>query len=205
MTGSPPRHQAVHTRSNDHAARTNQRDHRPSRRRFLALAGSAAGLLLINRSALAARPIMPERRLFLVHPHSGEAFDDVYWAEGRYLPESLWRINTLLRDPNNEKIIGIDPELLDLLARLRARLGTEHPIELLSGYRSPESNAAARKVNRSVARNSLHMQGQAADVRVKGYSLSQLRQAAWSLQGGGVGVYPRRQYLHVDVGPVRKW
>lgn len=201
MTVSPPQHHAAHKTA---CTASSASEPRPARRRFLGLLGSTIGLLLVNRPAL-ARPVAPERRLFVVQPHAGEQFNDVYWIEGRYLPESLWRINKLLRDQNNEKIIGIDPELLDLMARLRARLGTAEPLELLSGYRSPESNAAARKRNRSVARNSLHMEGKAVDLRVKGYSLGQLRQAAWTLQGGGVGTYPRRAYLHIDVGPVRKW
>lgn len=201
MTVATPPHHA----DRDTAERQKISASGPTRRRFLALAGSAAGLLLISRPALAARPIAPERRLFVVQPVTGEAFNDVYWAEGKYLPESLWRINLLLRDHNNEKIIGIDPELLDVMTRLRARIGTAQPLEVVSGYRSPETNAAARKVNRSVARNSLHMQGKAVDIRVKGFTVGQLRQAAWSLQAGGVGTYPRRNHLHIDVGPVRKW
>ena len=201
MTATPPQHRTAPTDSADLGTSGF------SRRRFLSTAASAVGLLLINRTASAARPVGPDRRIFLVHPYTGEEFRDVYWVEGRYRPEALWAVNRLLRDHNADKIIGVDPQLIDVMARLNARLGRspDQPVEVISGYRTAETNAKARKVNRSVARNSFHMQGKAVDIRVKDVGLAQLRKAALSLEAGGVGTYPRRNYLHVDVGPVRTW
>jgi len=201
MTVTPPRHRAAKTVDCDVISPA------ASRRSFLASAASAIGLLLINRTASAARPVGTDRRIFLVHPYTGEEFRDIYWTEGRYRPEALWRINSLLRDHSADKIIGVDPQLIDVMARLNARLGRspDDPVEVISGYRSAETNAKARKINRSVARNSFHMQGMAVDIRVKNVGLSQLRKAALTLEAGGVGTYPRRNYLHIDVGPVRTW
>ncbi len=200
MTATPPQHRDATTDTTDATATVN------TRRRFLAATG-AIGLLLINRTASAARPVGPDRRVFLLHPYTSEEFRDVYWTEGRYRPEALWRINSLLRDHSADRIIGVDPQLIDVMVRLNARLGRspDDPVEVISGYRSAETNAKARKINRSVARNSFHMQGKAVDIRVKNVGLSQLRKAALTLEAGGVGTYPRRNYLHIDVGPVRTW
>jgi uncharacterized protein YcbK (DUF882 family) len=172
-------------------------------RRALLTTGLASAFFISKPSL--ARVAMPERRIFLANPHTGEMFHDVYFADGRYIPGALRDIDMLMRDHNNDEVADIDPELIDLLARLRGKIGFAQPIQVTSGYRSPRTNAAARRSNRHVARNSYHMQGKAVDIRVPGFNLSRLRRAAIELQAGGVGTYPNASFLHLDVGPVRVW
>lgn len=147
----------------------------------------------------------PERRLWLVNTWTGEQFQRPYWIQGRYLVESLKDVTWLLRDHLNAKTCPVDPMLLDTLHALCGRVGTGEPLQVISGYRSPETNAAARRKSRRVAVNSQHLRGKAIDIRVKGAGLASLRQAALSLKAGGVGYYPRSNYLHLDTGPVRSW
>lgn len=173
-----------------------------SRRRLL-ITGAAAAAAAIHPAV--ARVVIPERKIFLANPHTGETFHDIYWAEGSYLPDALYRLDLLMRDHNNDKVKHIHPDLIDLLARLRQRLGIAKPIQVVSGYRSPETNAAARRHNRHVARNSFHMQGMAVDIRLPGFNLSKLKRAALAMQAGGVGTYPNADFIHLDVGPVRHW
>ena len=174
------------------------------RRRFLAL---AAGALVSTLAAPAiAAPHPPARRaIALGHLHTGEKVDLVYWADGHYQPAALKRIAWLLRDYRTDKIHPIDPRLVDLLAALRQRLRVSTPLLVVCGYRSPESNALLASMSEGVATNSFHMAGAAIDLRVEGRALSAVRLAALSLRGGGVGYYPRSNFVHVDVGPVRHW
>jgi uncharacterized protein YcbK (DUF882 family) len=170
-------------------------------RRALLMTGAAAFVVSKPVRALA----VPERKIFLANPYTGETFHDVYWAEGDYISESLRDIDKLMRDHRTDEVRHIDPELIDLLARLRQKVGFVKPIQVNSGYRSPRSNAVARRRNRHVARNSLHMQGKAVDISVPGFNLGKLRRAAIELEAGGVGSYPQATFLHLDVGPVRVW
>lgn len=196
MTGTPPQR-----RPHD----VTVADRMLSRRSFFGLAAGGCSLLLINRSASAARPLFPERQIFVSRAHSGESFGGVYWVEGRYDVDALTRIKRLFRDANDNSFRQIDTALIDLMARFQRMLDTRQPLEIVSGYRSPHSNAKARRSDRRVAVNSYHMQGKAVDIRVQGRSLGQLRRAALSLQAGGVGTYRNRDFLHIDVGPVRSW
>lgn len=166
----------------------------------LAVFGAAPAMAAARASVPAAGP----RRLFLVRPQAGESFKGVYHADGRYIPEAVAQVGRLLRDQNDDTY-RIDPRLIDVMARMQRTLGTTEPLQVVSGYRSPRSNALARSTDRRVARNSFHMEGKAVDIRVAGFRLSQLRRAGLSLQAGGVGTYPRRDFLHLDVGPVRSW
>ncbi len=179
------------------------------RRGLLALAASAAGLIKFGAGSAVAAPARAPaasgvRRLFIARPHAGETFKGIYLADGRYLPEAVAQIGRILRDPHDDTH-RVDPRLIDLMARMQRTLGTSAPLEIVSGYRSPRSNAAARRADGRVARNSFHVQGKAVDIRVPGFTLGQLRRAGLSLQAGGVGTYPRRDFLHLDVGPVRRW
>lgn len=177
-----------------------------NRRGFLGVAAGACSLLLINRAAAAAPvSLLPPRRLFITQPLAGESFKGEYFAQGRYIPDALARIQRLLRDVNDNTLHQIDPELINLMARMQRTLATTESLQIVSGYRSPLSNARARRTDRRVAKNSFHMQGKAVDIRVAGYSLGQMRRAALSLEAGGVGTYARRDFLHIDVGPVRNW
>ena len=175
-----------------------------ARRSVLAL-GASAAIMTLMKPASAARFIAPERRVFLVNPHTGEKFNGTYWENGAYVPDAMRDLCVLLRDHGRNKLHEIDPGLIDLLSEVRRRLATSQPIQVISGFRSPESNAEARRHDRRVAPNSLHMQGKAADFRIPGYGVHTLKRAAVSLQGGGVGIYPRADFVHIDTGPVRTW
>jgi uncharacterized protein YcbK (DUF882 family) len=145
------------------------------------------------------------RSLSFYNLHTTEKLSAVYWADGDYIPESLSDINRILRDYRTGEICEIEPRLLDSLCALHMRLETAEPFELISGYRSPTTNAMLRNQGHGVAENSLHIKGMAADVRIPGRSLALLRRTAISLKAGGVGYYPASQFVHIDVGRVRTW
>ena len=151
-----------------------------------------------------AEPPAP-RRVSFRHLHTGERLSLVYWEDGDYRPEALREVDRLLRDHRSDEIHAIDPKLLDLLYDLRAEVGSTEAYEVISGYRSPTTNAALRDQGRAVAKRSLHMQGKAIDVRLPGCDTGRLREVAWALQRGGVGYYPKLDFVHVDVGRVRFW
>lgn len=127
----------------------------------------------------------------------------MYWAEGHYEPGALQRLNHLLRDHYSNQVHRMDPKLIDLLCKLQSRYGGRHPLEVFSGYRSPETNAMLAMNSEGVAAHSLHMQGMAADIRLKDVGLRNLRHTARGLRLGGVGSY--HTFVHVDVGRVRYW
>jgi len=128
-----------------------------------------------------------------------------YWADGVWQPDGLRKINHVLRDFRTGDVMDIDPGLLDLMYRLRALVGTDEPFEIISGYRSPRTNAQLARQSSGVAKKSLHMEGKAVDLRLPGMKLSSLRRAALSLRGGGVGYYPKSGFIHVDTGRIRFW
>jgi uncharacterized protein YcbK (DUF882 family) len=141
----------------------------------------------------------------LYETHTKESVATVYWVDGTYLPEALTDINRVLRDFRTDEVKPIDTGLLDLVCAIRVRLKAQDPFHVISGYRSPKTNAMLRKNNRGVARKSLHQYGKAVDIRLPGCSLSLLRRVATELRAGGVGYYPRSNFIHVDVGQVRYW
>lgn len=176
----------------------------PSRRSFLALALTVPAALA-PPLALPALAALPARELALHHQHTGETWHAVYFAEGRYSATALREASRVLRDWRTGQVTPIDPRLLDLLHALQQQLGSRAPIEVLCGYRSPQTNAMLRRKSRGVARNSLHMQGMAADLRFAPQLLPVAHRLARELAGGGVGYYPRSGFIHVDSGPVRHW
>ena len=177
-----------------------------SRRRFLSLtAGAAAGLIAAPSHAASGLSRHGERILKFHHLHTGEALTRTYWADGVYLDEPLADIDRVLRDHRSGEVHPIDPQLLDLLHRLQQQTGSRKAFEIISGYRSPKTNAALRKNSSGVAKRSLHMQGRAIDIRIPGVDLARLRKAALALKGGGVGYYPKSNFLHLDTGRVRHW
>lgn len=145
------------------------------------------------------------RKLHLYSTNTGETFNEVYWADGDYIPEALEEINYLLRDYRVNAIKEIDPNLLDLLFSINQKLESDSPYHIISGYRSPKTNAALRKRNRRVARNSLHIAGMAVDLRLPDRNIKHLCSAALELRCGGVGYYQKRGFVHLDVGDVRTW
>ena len=174
----------------------------PGRRRFLK--GAAAALLALPLGSAAART--PVRRsLSFVHTHTGERLAAVYFQDGQYQAGELERINRLLRDFRTGDVHPIDTGVLDILADLRVLADHGEPYEVISGYRSPQTNAALRRHATGVAEHSLHLQGRAIDVRLPGFPTDKLRALALGMGRGGVGFYPQTDFVHLDNGCVRCW
>jgi uncharacterized protein YcbK (DUF882 family) len=178
-----------------------------NRREFLQ--SGAVSLLVLSRVQDAysstAFSRATARCLSFYNVHTAEKLSAVYWVNGGYISESLADINHLLRDYRTGEVFNIEPRLLDTLCEIRMQLESNEPFELISGYRSPLTNAMLRSQGHGVAENSLHIKGMAADVRVPGRNLDLLRRTAISIRAGGVGYYPASQFVHVDVGRVRTW
>ena len=175
------------------------------RRSLLEKAGATAVVSAFSGPALASLALPAERTLSFVHLHTGERLDATYWADGAYIPDELAAIDRLLRDFRSGDVRPIDPRLLDVLYDLRRDMRTNRPFEVISGYRSPATNAALRRKSRAVAKKSYHMRGMAIDLRLPGRGLRQLRHAALGQRAGGVGYYPNSGFIHLDVGPMRRW
>jgi uncharacterized protein YcbK (DUF882 family) len=173
-------------------------------RRDLLKLGLGVFAALGSAPALARTSYAP-RSLALDNVHTGERLRATYWERGEYLPDALDEINRILRDYRTDEAIDMDIRLLDLLHVLRATVGSRRPFEILSGYRSPATNAALLEEGYGVAEHSFHIVGKAIDIRLSDRSTSALRRAATRLQRGGVGYYPSSGFVHVDVGPVRHW
>ena len=173
------------------------------RRRFLAGAGAA----LLGSVSPALASLGDVRTVAFANIHTGEKLKADYWVDGRYLPEALAGVNHVLRDFRSGEVHPIAPQLLDLLALLHGRLETDEPFSVISGYRSPATNAMLREEHEhsGVASKSLHMRGMAVDIRVTGRTLVALRDTALAQRAGGVGFYPASDFVHVDVGRVRTW
>jgi uncharacterized protein YcbK (DUF882 family) len=156
--------------------------------------------------AFAETPAAIEPRSVSFHNlHTGESLDAVYWDQGRYVPDALQAVNKVLRDYRTGDEHFMDPRLLDLLNAVHGKVEARTPFQVISGYRSPKTNAMLHAHSDGVAKGSLHMQGLAIDVRVEGVQLDQLHKAALDLGRGGVGLYPTSNFVHMDVGRVRHW
>jgi uncharacterized protein YcbK (DUF882 family) len=145
------------------------------------------------------------RRVSMYSGRTGERIDTIYWIDGDYIPEALDEINRFMRDWRTGQVTKIDTRAVDIFAAAHSLLEVDEPYMMLSGYRSPETNALLRSRSSGVARNSLHMQGQAADLRMRGRSVQQMARAAAACSAGGVGKYSRSNFVHMDCGPVRLW
>ncbi|MBI5076672.1 MAG: YcbK family protein [Nitrospirae bacterium] len=171
-----------------------------SRRTFIQGLAVAAVLLPYTK-AFGSTP--SERTLSLYNVHTDESLDVTYFSDGSYDYEALARINHLMRCHHADEVKPIDTGVLDLLCDIKDRLHKDRRIEIVSGYRSAEYNEYLRTRSRKVARDSYHMQGLAIDFTVSGMSKKTLSGIAKSFYAGGVGKY--RQFVHIDVGPVRYW
>ncbi len=140
------------------------------------------------------------RKVKMLNDRTGELVDMVYWVEGQYIPEAMQAVNYFFRDWRKDAVKSIDPHQVDILAATHRVLGTNEPFLLISGYRTPATNAAVRG-----ARNSYHVRGQAADLRLRSRSVKQMAGAARNVRAGGIGTYYRSNFLHLDSGPVRSW
>ena len=145
------------------------------------------------------------RTLVMNNIHNGEKLKSDYWVEGSYIPEELAHINKFLRDYRNNKVLPIDPKLLDLLHQIDAAVDAGSGFEIICGYRSPETNEYLRKRSSGVAEKSLHLKGQAIDLCVPGRSLKKVHEAPLNLGLGGVACYRTSDFIHVDTGRVRRW
>ena len=145
------------------------------------------------------------KTLSFEHTHTGDKLKLTYFERGSYIEEALQEINYLLRDFRTDDIHPIDTALLDQLFALRQTLGINKPFHIISGYRSPITNAQLRKQSHGVAEHSFHTQGRAIDIRVEGVSSKTIRNAALTMAQGGVGYYPRNNFVHIDTGRFRTW
>jgi uncharacterized protein YcbK (DUF882 family) len=174
-------------------------------RRAVLRLGFGVAASLAGASPAFGRAVSSARTLALDNIHTGERLDATYWERGGYLPDALAAIDRILRDHRTDEVTEMDTRLLDLLHALRATLGSRRRFEVFSGYRSPATNAALFEEGDGVAEHSFHIVGKAIDVRLPDRSVSVLRRAALQLRRGGVGYYPRSGFVHVDVGPLRRW
>lgn len=175
------------------------------RRKLLVFGGAAAGLALLPGSALASVSTSRSRILTLNNLHTGETLKTEFFNGKSYDKDELARLNHFFRDYRANKIKSIDPKLFDQLYRLQAMLETRKPVQLISGYRSLSTNNMLREKGSGVAKHSYHTLGQAMDFHIEGISLSNVRKAALKMRAGGVGYYPRSNFVHIDTGPVRHW
>ncbi len=178
---------------------------RLSRRGLLGLGAACAFSLLSGRAFAYGKSMAQSKTLSFYNLHTGEKLRTVFWEKGNFIPEALGQINRVLRDHRTNEISQIDPELLDLLYALQRTIETRETFHVISGYRSPASNAKLRAHSSGVANRSLHMSGKAIDIALPGRNLADLRRAALSLRAGGVGYYPASGFVHVDTGRVRQW
>lgn len=168
----------------------------------------AAGLLCTAigaGTALAEATAGAPRALRIRRLETEETFEGVYWQDGRYDREALKQLDWLLRDPWRVEATPMDPRLFDVMFAVAEELEATEGFEVISGYRSPETNDARARESRRVSRASLHMSGMAADVRLVGRESLGLARAAAELQIGGVGLYRRDGFVHLDCGPARRW
>ena len=145
------------------------------------------------------------RQLSFYHTHTRLSLDVVYYANGEYIDSALVDINRFLKDFRTGEVAEMNPQLLDLLHDVRNELGSEEPYEVISAYRSPKTNEMLRATTTGVARKSHHLKGNAIDVRLRGVRTARLRDTALRMERGGVGFYPKSDFVHMDMGPVRQW
>jgi uncharacterized protein YcbK (DUF882 family) len=190
-----------------HPAAAPVKDSILSRRRFIKLAGALMSIPALPHSGISGlKDFLAEAKgLALYNTHTGESLSTTYFRSGRLLPSALQAINHILRDHRTGGAREIDVGLLDLLHRLAREIGCPQPFHVISGYRSKRTNDSLRQSGGGVAAGSLHMSGQAIDIRLPDCPLPDLRRAALSLKAGGVGYYPKPDFIHLDIGRVRCW
>jgi len=182
-----------------------RRAHRGSRKQ-VPKSSARAKVWIPRKPDELARVLTPEyRSLSLYNMHTGERLAADYFAAGTYDTDVLKHLNWVLRDHRTDEVRAIDPGVLDLLYAIRAELQSDAEVHIISGYRSPFTNLMKFLTEPGVARHSYHIDGQAIDFFLPERSLDDVRRAAITLAGGGVGYYPRSGFVHVDTGPVRYW
>ena len=167
--------------------------------------GGLAALALTPAVAAAQAASGGARVLRIRRVQTGESFAGIYWRDGRYDREALRRLDVVFRDPSADEATPMDPRLFDVLNTIARHLNSDEHYEVISGYRAPETNAARARQSRRVSRVSLHMSGMAADVRLPDRNAMGIARAAADMQIGGVGLYRRDGFVHLDCGPARRW
>lgn len=165
----------------------------------------AAAMSVGSVSPALALPTGGEYRVNFKNSHTGEIFNGTYRVGNKYLPQAFERINYVLRDFRANEVFPIDPRAIDIVAIVHKMIGKNEPYSILSGYRNPQTNAMLREGSSGVAKHSLHMSGQAIDVRMEDVSPARIRDLAHKLKAGGVGYYPRSGFVHMDSGVYRTW
>ena len=174
------------------------------RRKFLALAAPAF-VAASSLSGIARAAVYPEKLLSIYNIHTGEKLTTVYHADGAYQESALAELNHVLRDWRTDEVYQMDTGLLDFMHDLHVKMDSAEPFHIISGYRSPKTNAKLRNKSKGVAKRSFHMRGMAADIALPGRDLLALRKTALDMQRGGVGLYTKSGFIHVDTGRVRFW
>ena len=177
----------------------------PQRRKILLSGCAVAGLALLPGLAEASLSATRPRILTLSNMHTGETLKTEFFNGETYNQSELTRLNHFFRDYRANKVKDIDPHLFDQLYRLQVMLGTRKPVQLISGYRSLATNNKLRASGSGVAKHSYHTLGQAMDFHIEGVHLAMVRSAALKMRAGGVGYYPKSNFVHIDTGPVRHW
>jgi len=175
------------------------------RRKMLALSCAALGIAILPQTSFAMLSSPRPRILQLNNLNTGESLKAEFFNGKGYNPEELIRLNHFFRDYRANKITSIDPRLFDHIYRLQLMLDTNKPVQLISGYRSRETNQELRERSSGVAKHSFHMLGKAMDFHIEGIQLGNIRKAALKARMGGVGYYPSSNFVHIDTGPVRAW
>ncbi|MFZ5963733.1 YcbK family protein [Thalassococcus sp. BH17M4-6] len=145
------------------------------------------------------------RRIRMFSGRTGERIDMIYWVEGNYIADAVKEVNYFMRDWRTDDVKSIDLRTIDIMAAAHNMLDVSEPYMLISGYRSPKTNAMLRARSSGVAKNSRHLRGEAADLRLQSRSVSQVAKAASACRAGGVGRYSGSDFVHMDCGPVRSW
>jgi uncharacterized protein YcbK (DUF882 family) len=172
---------------------------------FLGAMGSITFLGPFRTAAALSDASSGQRRLSFFNTHTEESLNSTYWIDGKYLSDSLEQMNYILRDHRTGDTRTIDTRLLDFLFALKRKLKSDEPFHIISGYRSPITNQLLRKKNSGVAKKSMHLLGKAVDIRMPDCRLNVLRRSALDLRMGGVGYYPRSDFVHIDIGRIRSW
>ena len=175
-----------------------------TRRDFLKYSLGTA-VSLASPAVFARTATSGERSLRFYNIHTGEEIKATYWVDGMYIKDELTAMDRVLRDFRRNEVAPIDRELYDMVYALQQQAGSSKAFQVISGYRSPKTNATLRKAGSGVAKKSLHMQGRAIDIRLPGTKLKHLRQMALNMRAGGVGYYPNSNFIHIDTGRPRFW
>ena len=187
---------------------THDKSEHPSltRRSFLLKSAQVAiGLAVVSVPEIGTATVPKKRSLTLLHTHTNQHLEVTYAWGGKYNPFALAKINKFLRDYKTGQTYPIDPKLLDILWAIQQEMGRKGVYEVISGFRSPQTNGRMRRKGAGVARNSLHMKGKAIDIRFPGISTNQIQQCAVEMQCGGVGYYAKSDFVHLDTGQFRTW